>query len=330
MQYGDRDPFLTVVIPMHNEEKAVDPMYHRLKVVLEKLKIAYEIIFVEDGSEDSTFESLKNIQENDDQVHLIKLRGNFGQTAALSAGFDHAKGDIIIAMDGDLQHWPEDIPQFISKMEEGYDIVSGWRQKRSDPLLKRKLPSLVANWLMYKLTGIKLHDFGTTFKAYRSDIIKDVKLYGDFHRFIPVLASRFHVKIAEIPIRHSEQKHRQSHYNLSRSYHVLFDLIRLYFLIKYLSRPLQFFGTFGLFLDFTGIVIAMYLVYMKYVHEMPLLEYRAPLFIFSLLLIIIGALFIVLGLLGEMITSLFHQNEGIRIYYVEGIYEKGDPDHKKP
>ena len=312
---------LSVVIPMYNEERVVNELYNRLKKVLDSIGNRYEIIFVDDGSQDATLTRLRKIQEKDEHVRVIKLRGNFGQSSALAAGFDHVTGSIIISMDGDLQHLPEEIPMFLAKIEEGYDIVSGWRKDRKDPFITRRLPSLIANWLMAKISGIKLQDFGTTFKAYRYEIIKNVKLYGEFHRFIPVLASWMKANITEIPIENIRQAHRKSHYNISRTFTVFFDLIRLNFLVKYLSRPLQIFGTLGFFLEFIGVMITLYLVYMKYVHNLPLMEYRAPLFILSLLLIVLGVLFIVLGLLGEMILKLFHDYTDIKIYNISEIHE---------
>lgn len=315
-------PKASIIIPMYNEEGVIDELYSRLKKVLSDTKKSYEIIFVDDGSKDQTFKKLKEIQEKDETIKLIKLRGNFGQTPALVAGFDNASGEIIIGMDGDLQHSPEDIPRFIEKIEEGYDIVSGWRADRKDPFLSRRLPSKIANWLMSRMSGIKLHDFGTTFKAYRNEILKDIHLYGEFHRFIPVLASQMKASIVEIPIENIRQKYRKSHYNILRTFTVVFDLIRLNFFNKYLSRPLQVFGTFGILLDLLGFCITLYLVYMKYAHGMGLMAYRAPLFILGILFIVMGFLFIVLGLLGEMLFKLLHDLNPKKIYSIKQIYTK--------
>lgn len=314
-------PKISIVIPMYNEEDVVEELCSRLKKVLSDTKKSYEIIFVEDGSKDQTFRKLKEIQGKDETVKLIKLRGNFGQTPALAAGFDNASGEIIISMDGDLQHLPEDIPRFLEKVEEGYDIVSGWRANRKDPFLSRRLPSKIANWLMGKLSGVDLHDFGTTYKAYKKDIIKEIHLYSEFHRFIPVLASRKKARIAEIPIENIRQKHRKSHYNITRTYTVFFDLIRLNFLNKFIERPLQLFGTLGLMLDIFGTAIVLQLIYLKYAYGLPLMEYRAPLFILSLLLIVLGMLFITLGLLGEMMVKFFHDYTNTKVYSIAHIYE---------
>lgn len=312
---------ISIVIPMYNEESVIDELYIRLKKVLDNIERTYEIIFVDDGSVDKTFSKLRAIQKADETIKLIKLRGNFGQTAALSAGFDYAIGNYIIAMDGDLQHLPEDIPKFLAKLYEGYDIVSGWRENRKDPFISRRLPSRIANWLMKKLSGVNLHDFGTTFKAYKREIVQELHLYGEFHRFIPVLASWMKASVIEIPIENIRQEHRKSHYNISRTFTVFFDLLRLSFLNKYLSRPLQVFGTLGFCLDLIGTLIAGYLIYLKYMHGLPLLEYRAPLFILSILLIVIGILFIILGLLGEMIVKLFHDTMHVKVYSTSEVFE---------
>ncbi len=311
---------LSVVIPMYNEASAAQKLYLRLKRVLEDTHKKYEILFVEDGSTDETFRKLKNIQEKDPYVCLIKLRGNFGQTAALAAGFDNAKGEMIIAMDGDLQHLPEDIPKFIVELENGYDIVSGWRADRKDAFLSRRLPSRIANWLMSRMSGIQLHDFGTTFKAYKRDIVKEIRLHGDLHRFIPVLASRLRARIKEIPIENVRQEHRKSHYNITRTFVVLFDLIRLNFLNKFMEKPLQLFGTMGFLADLIGGIILLYLIYLKYVHGLGLLQHRAPLFIFSLTLIVVGILFIILGLLGEMMVKFFYESTNAKVYSIDSTY----------
>jgi len=319
-------PDVSIVIPMFNEEAVVQELYARLTAVLEGTRKSYELVFIDDGSTDRTFERLKAVRESDDRVILIKLRGNFGQTPALAAGFDHARGGVIIGMDGDLQHLPEDVPKFLAKIEEGYDIVSGWRKDRKDPFISRRLPSKIANWLMSRISGIRLHDFGTTFKAYRREILSEIHLYGELHRFIPVLASRLKAKIAEIPIENIRQKHRKSHYNISRTFVVLFDLIRLNFLNTFMEKPLQLFGTLGLLIEGTAGTVLSYLVYEKYAYGLGLLEYRAPLFIFSLTLIVIGLLFIMLGLLGEILVKFFYDQSRVKVYSVEKTWGvRGEP-----
>src|SRR5437588_8472450 len=212
-----RTTMLSIVIPIHNEEPSILPLYDRLTAVLEQLHRPYEILFVDDASTDRSFELLANLVETDGHLKVIRLRRNFGQTAALSAGFHEAKGEVIIAMDGDLQHAPEDIPALLQKIDEGFDIASGWRQNRIDHAILRKIPSHAANWLMAKASGVKLRDFGTTFKAYRSEVLKDVNLYGELHRFIPALARFYGARVAEAPIRNTPRAPRDSHYGIGRA-----------------------------------------------------------------------------------------------------------------
>src|ERR1700676_5594011 len=237
---------LSIVIPIHNEEPALLPLDDRLTGVLELLQRPYEILFVDDASTDRSFELLANLVETDGHLKVIRLRRNFGQTAALSAGFHEAKGDVVIAMDGDLQHAPEDIPALLEKIDQGYDIASGWRKHRVDNTVMRKIPSRIANWLMAKASNIKLHDFGTTFKAYRAEVLKDVHLYGELHRFIPALASFYGARVIEVPIRNVPRASGGSHYGLGRTFRVMFDIFTIWFLLKYFTRPMHFFGKWGL------------------------------------------------------------------------------------
>src|SRR5260370_24771558 len=236
----------SIVVPFHNEEENVTELYDRLKVVLENTGEPFELVFVDDGSTDRTFYLLREIAAVDSRVVVVKLGRNFGQPSALAAGFDHARGDYIIAMDGDLQHDPNDIPQFIEKIHEGYDIVSGWRQRRVDNFWFRRVPSMCANWLMAKLSGVNIHDFGTTFKAYRRELIREVPLYGELHRFIPALAEWHGSSICEIAIQNVNRERGASHYGIGRTIRVFFDLITIHFLLQYLTRPLHFFSTPGL------------------------------------------------------------------------------------
>src|ERR1700737_4153616 len=237
---------LSIGIPIHNEEHSILPLYDRLTSVLEILQRPYEILFVDDASSDRSFELLANLVETDGHLKVIRLGRNFGQTAALSAGFHEARGRVVIAMDGDLQHAPEDIPALVTKIDEGYDIASGWRKERVDNPITRKLPSRIANWLMSRASGLDLRDFGTTFKAYRIEVLKDVNLYGELHRFIPALASFYGARVAEVPIRNTPRTNGRSHYGLGRTFNVLFDIITIKFLLKYFTRPMHFFGRIGL------------------------------------------------------------------------------------
>src|ERR1700692_338671 len=237
---------LSIVIPIHNEEPSILPLYDGLTTVLESIQKPYEIIAVDDASTDRSFDLLANLVKTDARLKVIRLRRNFGQTAALSAGFDEAQGGVIISLDGDLQHAPEDIPALLAGIEQGYDIASGWRKNRLDNAITRKLPSRIANWMMAKASHVELRDFGTTFKAYRSEILKDVNLYGELHRFIPALASFYGARVAEVPIRNMQRASGGSHYGLGRTFRVMFDIFTLWFLLKYFTRPMHFFGKWGL------------------------------------------------------------------------------------
>src|SRR5580693_6781946 len=254
---------LSIVIPIHNEEHSILPLYDRLTVVLEQVQRPYEILFIDDASSDRSFELLANLVETDGHLKVIRLRRNFGQTAALSAGFHEALGEIVIAMDGDLQHAPEDIPALLSKIEEGYDIASGWRKERVDNAVTRKIPSRIANWMMSKASGIDLRDFGTTFKAYRAEVLKDVHLYGELHRFIPALASFYGARVVEVPISNTPRISGESHYGLSRTFRVLFDILTIRFLLKYFTRPMHFFGIAGLFGTVSGSLMLGYCLAVK-------------------------------------------------------------------
>src|SRR5947208_2159100 len=250
----------SIVVPLYNEQDNVLPLYSRILEAMTMVSGTYEIVFVDDGSRDSTYKILSEIAATDSRVTVVRLRKNFGQTAGLKAGFDFARGDVIISMDGDLQHDPAEIPAFIAKIQEGYDIVSGWRYQRRDAWLTRRLPSQTANWLMAKLCGLDLHDFGTTFKAYRREVIKDLQLYGELHRFIPALASWSGATIAEIPIKNTLRQKGKSHYGLSRTVRVLLDLISIKFLLDYSTKPLHFFGLLGLFGAGAGTAVGLFLL----------------------------------------------------------------------
>src|ERR1700760_1833535 len=246
---------LSIVIPIHNEEHSILPLYDRLSSVLEQLRRTSEIIFVDDASTDRSFDLLANLVETDARLKVIRLRRNFGQTAALAAGFDESQGNVIISLDGDLQHAPEDIPALLEKIEEGYDIASGWRKNRLDNAMTRKLPSRIANWLMAKVSGVELRDFGTTFKAYRAEVLKDVNLYGELHRFIPALAMLYGARIAEVPIKNLPRSNGGSHYGLGRTFRVAFDIFTIWFLLKYFTRPMHFFGKWGLLSAGSGSIV---------------------------------------------------------------------------
>ncbi|MCJ7588480.1 MAG: glycosyltransferase family 2 protein, partial [Candidatus Aminicenantes bacterium] len=285
---------LSIVVPFFNEEESIPELYRRLTDVLRKTRLRYELIFVDDGSRDKTPQVLDGIFLKDKAVHVIRLKKNFGQTAGLAAGFDFAQGETIISMDGDLQHAPEDIPLFVEKMKEGYDIVSGWRKRRVDNFILRRLPSLVANRIMKKLSGVDIHDFGTTFKAYKKEAIKSIDLYGEMHRFIPALISRTGVKIVEIPIKNIVRPKGKSKYGLSRVRRVLFDLMTVKFLISFLDRPLQFFGLIGLILGGLGFLIALLLTLGFYLLGWSIRENMGNL-VLAVFLMILGVQFVMTG-----------------------------------
>jgi glycosyltransferase involved in cell wall biosynthesis len=309
----------SIVVPFHNEEQNITELYDRLKVVMEATNEPFELVFVDDGSRDHTFSLLQQIAAVDRRVVVVKLRRNFGQTSALAAGFDHAQGEYVIAMDGDLQHDPHDIPLFLRKLREGYDIVSGWRKQRIDNFVMRRLPSRCANWLMAKLSGVDLHDFGTTFKAYRREVVQEVPLYGELHRFIPALASAYGATICEIPIRNVHREHGESHYGISRTFRVFFDLITIRFLLKYMSRPLHFFGGFGALSSVIGGLIALFMFFEKFVRHVDVMEEHGPLLVFAAVLIVAGVQLVALGLLGELQVRHFHEPTKRAPYAVDRV-----------
>jgi glycosyltransferase involved in cell wall biosynthesis len=309
---------LSIVIPIHNEEPSILPLYDRLTAVLDRLKRPYEVLFVDDASSDRSFELLANLVETDAHLTVIRLRRNFGQTAALSAGFHQAQGEIVIAMDGDLQHAPEDIPALLEKVEQGYDIASGWRQHRVDNALLRKIPSRIANWMMAKASGVDLRDFGTTFKAYRAEVLKDVHLYGELHRFIPALASFYGARIAEVPIQNSLRTAGDSHYGLSRTFRVLFDIVTIRFLLRYLTRPMHFFGTLGLAGTTLGGAIMLYLGVNKILGQDIIAEH-GPLMVLGGLLLLAGLIMFNTGFIGEMLMRTYFESQDRRIYAIREI-----------
>jgi len=313
-------PKYSIVVPLHNEQDNVTDLYDRLKAVMEADGAGFEIVLVDDGSVDRTFALLQEIAAVDSRVTVVRLRRNFGQTSALAAGFDHACGEYIIAMDGDLQHDPADIPLFLEKIREGFDIVSGWRRRRVDNLWLRRIPSRCANWVMAKLSGVDIHDFGTTFKAYRRDILEQIPLYGELHRFLPALASWYGASICEVPIRNQNRGRGNSHYGISRSFRVFFDLITIRFLLRYLSRPLHFFGTVGMLSIFAGSGVAGWLLLEKFLNHAAVMTEHGPLMIFAAVLLLAGLNMLAVGLLGELEVRHFHQPTRRAPYSVDRVF----------
>ena len=306
---------LTLVIPVFNEEENLKPLYKKIREVLEPMDQSYEVIFVDDGSQDKSPQILDEIAQEDPRVKVIHFSRNFGQTAALAAGFDIAKGDTIITLDADLQNDPMDIPRLLEKIEEGWDIVSGWRKNRKDPFLSRILPSTIANWLISKATGVQLHDYGCTLKAYKSEVVKNLHLYGELHRFLPALASSLGARITEIPVTHHPRLHGSSKYGISRTFKVILDLILVQFLLKYSTRPIRVFGGAGLISFFLGFLLGCYLsIHKIFLHQR--IGHR-PLLILAVLLIILGIQLLSLGILGEFLTRIYYEGQGKKPYIIK-------------
>jgi len=307
---------VSVVIPLFNESENLSLLYSELKGVLESLGQEYEIILVDDGSGDATSLLMEELQRKDQGVVAIFLRRNFGQTAALSAGFDQARGKVIITLDGDLQNDPADIPQLLEKIKE-YDVVSGWRVNRQDPFFSRRLPSMVANWIISKVTGVHLHDYGCTLKAYRKEVIRGIRLYGEMHRFIPAIASWMGTSIVEVPTHHRARRFGSSKYGISRIIRVVLDLIAVKFLISFSTKPIQFFGLLGFLSILGGMGISLYLTFLKFFLGADI--GRRPLLLLGVLLIILGVQLVAMGLLGELLVRVYHESQAKPIYVVRKI-----------
>ena len=308
---------ISLVIPVYNEEENLKLLYQKLKETLEPLGKEREIIFVDDGSQDNSPKILDQLARKDPHVKVIHFRRNFGQTAALAAGFDLAQGEIVVTLDADLQNDPADIPKLLGKMEEGYDVVSGWRKDRKDPYLSRILPSTMANWLISKVTGVKLHDYGCTLKAYRQEVVKELNLYGELHRFLPALASWMGVRIAEIPVTHHPRRFGKSKYGISRTFRVILDLILVQFLLRYSTRPIRIFGGAGLISLVVGLLLGCYLSIIKIIFRHPI--GNRPLLILSVLLIILGIQLLSLGILGEFLTRIYYEGQNKKPYVIKYV-----------
>jgi len=313
---------ISVVIPLLNEEKNVDILYNELIDVLTRPERQFEIIFIDDGSTDESFNILSRIQNSDSRVIVIRLRKNFGQTAALAAGFDLARGDIIVTLDADLQNDPADIPLLLAKSEQGYDLVNGWRADRKDPFINRRLPSIIANRIISFTTNVKLHDYGCTLKAIRKDVIENIQLYGEMHRFIPAIASGMGVRIAEVKVNHRARRFGVSKYGISRTIRVVLDLITVKFLLNYSTRPIQIFGLLGFISGTIGCGTALYLLIQRQIYSIPLAN--RPLLLLAILLIFIGLQFISLGLVAELQARTYHESQNKHIYSIRQILKTED------
>ena len=305
---------LSVVIPVYDEEDNVISLARAVDKVLGGLGGPSEIIFVDDGSTDRTFARLKDLQGELPRLRVIRLRGNFGQTAALAAGFDLAQGEVVVTLDGDLQNDPADIPTLLAKLEEGFDVVSGWRRERRDPFWTRRLPSRLANALISRITGVRLHDYGCMLKAYRQQIVKDLALYGEMHRFLPALARWVGASVAEVPVSHRPRRHGKSKYGLGRTLRVLLDLFTVKFLMSYWTRPIQIFGLIGLLTGGAGLLLTLTLAAQRLFFGVPL--GNRPILLLAVLLVVVGIQFITMGLLAEMLVRTYHESQGKPIYSV--------------
>jgi len=316
---------LSVVIPLYNEEDSVRPLTERLFASLSRLPgVEWEVIIVDDGSRDGSFAILEEIARSEPRLKVIRFRRNFGQTAAFAAGFDLAQGAVVVTLDADLQNDPADIPLLLDKIEEGYDVVSGWRLKRQDPFLSRRLPSMIANRLIGKVTGVHLHDYGCSLKAYRLEVVKNVRLYGELHRFIPALASSMGVAVAEIPVHHEPRRFGKSKYGIGRTVRVILDLLTVRFLLSYGTRPAHVFGLLGLISFGLGFLAGLYLTVVKLVLGQPI--GGRPLLLLSVLLLVVGVQMVSMGLLGEMIARTYHESQQKPIYVVRQVLNATRPE----
>jgi glycosyltransferase involved in cell wall biosynthesis len=304
---------VSIVVPLHNEEENIAELYDSLKSVMDAEGKEYELLFIDDGSTDKTLEILEPLEQKDTRVRLLPFRRNFGKAAAWAAGFDHAKGDVIVTIDGDLQNDPKDIPKMVSLIGE-YDVVNGWRRKRKDPFVIRRFPSIIANWLISTVTGVKLHDYGSGLKAYKAEVVKNINIYGELHRFIPAVANWYGVKIKEIETIHHPRLRGKSKYGISRTLMVILDLITVKFLHSFSTKPMQAFGPIGLFSGLTGLAVNLYLMFLWFTGQA--IGHR-PLLLLGTLLIIVGIQLIGMGLLGEMLVSSYHESQRKPLYVLK-------------
>jgi glycosyltransferase involved in cell wall biosynthesis len=304
---------LSIIIPVYNEEGNVQKLYEAVQEVIRQHNYDAEVIFIDDGSKDNTVPIIKTLNG----AKLIRFRKNFGQTAAMSAGIDFATGDVIIPMDGDLQNDPKDIPKLLAKLDEGYDVVSGWRKDRKDNAIKRNLPSRIANGLISKISGVHLHDYGCSLKAYRRDVIKDVKLYGEMHRFIPVYANWMGGKVTEVPVTHHPRFHGESKYGINRTFKVVLDLIVIKFLQKYAQKSIHVFGGFGLLSFLLSIISAVVMFYYKFFGNKSFIQ--TPLPILVVFFFLTGIILVMMGLIAEMQNRTYYESQGKKVYLVKEI-----------
>ena len=310
--------YLSVVVPVFNELESLDILHQQLKAVLTSLERSYEIIYVDDGSTDGGLVKLRKLAEEDNTVVVIQLRRNFGQTSALSAGIDYARGEVVVCQDADLQNDPEDIPRLLAKLDEGYDLVSGWRKDRQDHWLWRKTTSVLANWLISRVVDFKLHDIGCTLKAYRRSLLNHIRLYGQMHRFIPALALQVGARVAEIPVNHKPRLYGRSKYGISRTFSVILDLLTIKFLGSFSSNPLRIFGGFGLVLIGLSVLTGIIMIFQKYFYNQSLIQ--TPLLLLSTMLFILGFFCVLQGFTAELLSRTYHESQGKPTYIVRQVY----------
>lgn len=311
-------PEVSVVVPMRNEARNVADFYREVTAALGEFGRPFEVLVIDDGSTDETFDLLAGLQATDPRLRVIRFRRNFGQTAAFAAGFAHARGRFIVTLDGDLQNDPADIPRLVEHAERtGADIVAGWRKDRKDPFISRRLPSTIANWIISHATGVKLHDYGCSLKVFRAEVVKPMKLYGEMHRFLPAIASEFGVTIEEQVVNHRARVHGRSNYGISRTIRVLLDLLTVKFLISYATRPLQIFGLLGGTMGLLGTLVCGYIAFMKYFGDLQ--GDRTWMLLLGILLIFTGVQLVTLGLLAEIQARTYHESQGKPVYVIREI-----------
>ena len=314
---GKSDIDLSIIIPIYNERESIGKLYDNLNGALSRMNLKYEVLLIDDGSVDGTFNELLKVHRKNKLFKIIRFRKNFGQTSAISAGFSYAEGEVVVTLDADLQNDPRDIPVLLEKLNEGYDIVSGWRKNRKDKAVTRIFPSIVANKIISKLTGVHLHDYGCTLKAYRKEVVKNINLYGEMHRYIPAIASWMGVKVAEVPVMHHSRKYGKSKYGVSRTIKVILDIITVKFLLSYSQSPIQMFGLLGLFSGMIGFIMTAYLIIMRLFFNQSLAD--RPLFILSIFMIFIGVQLITIGLLAEVLIRVYHKVQDRTTYVIKDI-----------
>lgn len=317
---------VSVVVPMYNEEENVEALYHELRRALSGVNA--ELVFIDDGSSDQTVARLTAAVGADPQVVIVRFRRNFGQTAAMAAGFDYASGDVVATIDGDLQNDPAEIPRMLEKLDEGYDIVAGWRRKRQDNLLYRTLPSRIANFIISHTTKVKLHDYGCTLKVMRADVAKSIQLYGEMHRFIPAVAAELGVKIAELPVNHRARVSGRSKYGLSKTFRVILDLLTVKFFLGYATRPLHMFGALGFGSGGLGALLLGWLSYERLAQDVPM--GGRPLLLLAVMLVLIGLQFLCFGLLAEVLVRTYHESQNKKTYAVREVIRSGVTEDSRP